>query len=314
MRPCGETMDCGGGFEAAQARCEGALSVTDSTRRLLDILGLDEPIRIVDIGANPIDGPAPYAPLLAAGLATVTGFEPQEDALARLQAARSERETYLPYAVGDGGELPLHLCAYSGWTSTLRPDERSLDLFRMFGGNAAVTGEITISTRRLDDIAEVGPIDYLKIDIQGGEPAVFRNGRDKLAAVLMVQTEISFFPLYERQPPFGEIDLLLREFGLLPHHFDNVKKGLITPMQFDGQPFRPLNQLLEADLVYARDLREHAAIDDLALRKMAAIAHVCYGSFDLAMNCLMRLRDRGAAPAGVIEDYLALLNSPRADG
>lgn len=288
----------------------GALPLTDSITPLLDILALDEPIRIVDIGANPIDGPAPYAPLLAAGLATVIGFEPQEDELARLVAAKSEGETYLPYAVGDGGELPLHLCAYSGWTSTLRPDPRSLDLFRMFGTNPTITGEITVSTRRLDDIAEVGPIDYLKIDIQGGEPAVFRNGRAKLANVLMVQSEISFFPLYERQPPFGEIDLLLREFGLLPHHFDNVKKGIMAPMQLGNDPFRALNQVLEADLVYARDLRDHAALPDVALRKMAAIAHVCYGSFDLAMNCVMRLRDRGAAKASAVEDYVALVNTP----
>lgn len=283
----------------------------DSIKQLLNILQLDEPIRIVDIGANPIDGPAPYAPLLAAGLATVIGFEPQAEELARLVATKSPAETYLPYAVGDGSELPLHLCAYSGWTSTLRPNPRSLDLFRMFGTNPTVVGEITVPTRQLDDIAEVGLIDYLKIDIQGGEPAVFRNGRAKLARILMVQSEISFFPLYERQPPFGEIDLILREFGLLPHHFADMKKGIIAPMMFDGAPFRALNQLLEADLVYARDLRDHAELTDTELRKMAAIAHVCYGSFDLAMNCLMRLRDRGTARGSVVEDYVALINRPR---
>jgi FkbM family methyltransferase len=281
----------------------------DAIARLVEILGLSEPIRIVDIGANPIDGPAPYAPLLAAGLCTVTGFEPQAEALERLLAHKSDRETYLPYAVGDGGIQKLHLCAYSGWTSTLRPDPRSLDLFQMFKGNAQVTGEVEIATRRLDDIAEVGPIDYLKIDIQGGEPPVFRHGREKLANVLMVQSEISFFPLYEGQPSFGEMDLILRGFGLLPHHFDAMKKCIIAPMEIGGDPFRPLNQLLEADLVYARDLRDHAVIPDEGLRKMAAIAHVCYGSYDLPMNCLLRLRDRGAAAASAIEDYVALVNS-----
>lgn len=283
--------------------------MTDSIRQLQDILALDEPVRIVDIGANPTDGPAPYAPLLAAGLATLIGFEPQEEELARLLAGKSERETYLPYAVGDGSEWPLHLCAYSGWTSTLRPDPRSLDLFRNFVRNAEVTGEITIATRRLDDIEEVGPIDYLKIDIQGGEPAVFRNGRAKLANVLMVQSEISFFPLYEGQPALGEIDLLMREFRLLPHHFSSMKKGVIHPLRVSGDAFTQVNQLLEADMVYARDLRDHAAITDLDLRKMAAIGHVCYNSFDLAMNCIMRLRERGAVRASAIEDYVTLINS-----
>jgi len=50
-------------------------------------------------------------------------------------------------------------------------------------------------------------------------------------------------------------------------------------------------------------------IPDEGLRKMAAIAHVCYGSYDLTMNCLLRLRDRGAAAASAIEDYVALVNS-----
>ncbi len=32
---------------------------------------------VVDVGANPIDGVPPYRPLLAKGLCTVVGFEPQ---------------------------------------------------------------------------------------------------------------------------------------------------------------------------------------------------------------------------------------------
>lgn len=281
---------------------------SETIDRLVEILRLQDPIRIVDIGANPIDGPAPYAPLLEAGLCRVIGFEPQAEALQRLLTTKSEHETYLPYAVGDGSTRPLHLCAYSGWTSTLRPDPRSLALFEMFQGNAAVIDETTIDTRRLDDIAEVGPIDYLKIDIQGGEAPVFLHGKAKLGQVLMVQTEISFFPLYENQPPFGQIDLILRDFGLLPHHFDNVKKCIIAPMQIDGTYDRVLNQLLEADLVYARDLREPAAMTDDGLRKMAAIAHVCYGSYDLATNCVMSLRERGAAADSAVNDYIALIN------
>jgi len=35
---------------------------------------------VLDIGANPIDGEPPYKGMLAAGLCTVTGFEPQAEA------------------------------------------------------------------------------------------------------------------------------------------------------------------------------------------------------------------------------------------
>ena len=40
--------------------------------------------RVVDVGANPIDGDPPYKAMLEAGLCMFTGFEPQLHALARL--------------------------------------------------------------------------------------------------------------------------------------------------------------------------------------------------------------------------------------
>ena len=45
-------------------------------------------VEVVDVGANPIEGDAPYKGLLQAGLCRVTGFEPQEAALAELKALK----------------------------------------------------------------------------------------------------------------------------------------------------------------------------------------------------------------------------------
>ncbi len=77
------------------------------------LFGMLQPKRltaVVDIGANPIDGDPPYKEMLAAGLCTVIGFEPQADALAALNRRRTPRERYLPYAVGDGrGTVASHL-------------------------------------------------------------------------------------------------------------------------------------------------------------------------------------------------------------
>lgn len=39
-------------------------------------------IAIVDVGANPLTGKAPYQPLLDAGAASVVGFEPAPEAFA----------------------------------------------------------------------------------------------------------------------------------------------------------------------------------------------------------------------------------------
>ena len=74
--------------------------------------------RVVDIGANPIDGELPYQ-TFSEGLADIVGFEPQIDALEKLNAQKSEHETYLPYAIGDGLTKTLYLTAAPGMTSTL---------------------------------------------------------------------------------------------------------------------------------------------------------------------------------------------------
>ncbi len=81
------------------------------------LLKLEQPVHVVDIGANPIDGQAPYKPLLAAGLAKVVGFEPNPEALNKLNAQKGPNETYLPHAVFDGAEQEIKFCHAPGMTS-----------------------------------------------------------------------------------------------------------------------------------------------------------------------------------------------------
>ena len=281
---------------------------------LHEMLGFTRPTQIVDIGANPIDGDPPYKPLLRAGLCRVVGFEPQGDALARLNQEKSAFETYLPYAVGDGTTRVLNLCSYPGWTSILVPSQASLNVFSAFQDNARVLQQVPIATFRLDDIAEVEQVDFLKIDIQGGELDVFRNATTKLARCVAIQTEVSFVNLYDGQPGFGALDVELRQQGFIPHCFAAIKKGMIAPFMLNNDPWQPLNQLLEADLVYVRDFRDPAALDDHQLRHLCLIAHACYQSFDLAFRCLLILRERGAIADGSGQRYIDLLNAARVAG
>src|SRR5215475_14429182 len=130
------------------------------------LLRADRLTHVVDIGANPIDGSPPYGPLLSAQLCRVTGFEPQATALAELNLKKGANETYLPYAVGDGREHSLNLCAYSGWTSLFVPSAAALEVFSFFKNNARVVAQVRIQTQRLDDLVEVNDVDFLKIDVQ----------------------------------------------------------------------------------------------------------------------------------------------------
>lgn len=271
---------------------------------LTEILKPRRLTEIVDIGANPIDGDPPYKAMMTAGLARVTGFEPQAEALAELMAAKSDAETYLPYAVGDGKSHMLNICAASGMTSLLEPDPATLELFEVLKPYGEVLRQVEIDTKRLDDIAEIGALDFLKIDIQGGELAVFQHGREKLANAVAIQVEVSFVTLYKDQPGMGEIDVELRAQGFIPHCFAAVKHWPIAPCVVNGEPRRALNQLLEADLVYVKDFSKPDGFGDEQLKHLALIAHHCYRSFDLSLRCILLLERRGSLPPDSQAVYL----------
>jgi len=275
---------------------------------LARLLSMNRLTHVVDIGANPIEGAPSYRPLLDAQLCRVTGFEPQASALAELNLKKGANETYLPFAVGDGREHTLNLCAYSGWTSIFVPSTAALEAFSFFKNNARVVGQTQVQTQRLDDLVEVDDIDFLKIDIQGGELAVFVHGREKLRNAVVIQTELQFVNLYEGQPSLGQVDQELRIQGFIPHAFAALKKWPISPLQFGGNPTQPLNQLLEADLVYVRDFVHADTMSSDQLKHLCLIGHSCYNSFDLAGRCVALLEQRKAVPAGALQQYIEILH------
>lgn len=275
---------------------------------LSELLETSRLTEVVDIGANPIDGDPPYKPMLAAGLCRVTGFEPQEEALAELMRTKGPNENYLPHAVGDGGIHTLHICKAPGMTSLLEPDPATLNLFNLFTNFGKVVRQVEVETRRLDEIAEIVHLDFLKIDIQGGELMVFQSGRAKLASAVAIQTEVSFIALYKNQPTFGDLDVELRGQGFVPHCFAALKKWPISPCVINKDPRRALNQVIEADVVYVRDIAHTENMSDEQLKHLALIAHQCYQSFDLALRCLTVLEKRGALAEGVAARYLSTLD------
>lgn len=263
-------------------------------------------LHVIDVGANPIGGAAPYQPLLEAGCATVTGFEPQPEALAALNARKSAAESYHPTALGAGGTAVLHLFRHSGFASVYpaRPETAALV---GFGRAMRPAGSQAIETARLDDLAGVPPADFLKIDVQGAERDIISAARAKLAQAVMIQTEVRFLPLYHGEPGFGALDAELRAQGFMFHDFAFLKRAaLASPQQ--GR-LRPLahRQVVDGDAFYIRDLTTLPSWSDAQIARLALLAHVVAASPTLVLHCLDALAARGLAGASLAEDYLALV-------
>lgn len=276
---------------------------------LFELLQPERLIEVVDIGANPVDGDPPYKTLLDNRLCKVTGFEPQAEALAELKKNCSDNETYLPYAIGNGSTGTLNVCSASGMTSLFEPDAKALEVFALLKDTAEIKEKIPFVTHKLDEVTEIKHLDFMKIDVQGGELAVFQNGRKKLSETVVIQTEISFVNVYKNQPSLGDVDTELRMQGFIPHCFAAIKQCPIAPCVINNNPRQPLRQLLEADLVYVRDFTRAEMMSNEQLKLLILISHYCYGSFDLALRCVMLLEQRGVLSLGSQSHYLQLASS-----
>jgi hypothetical protein len=103
----------------------------------------------------------------------------------------------------------------------------------------------------------------------------------------------------------------MRAQGFIPHCFAAVKQWPIAPCVIGGDPRKPLNQLLEADVVYVRDFSKPDSLSNEQLKHLALITHICYGSWDLAMRCISMLERRGAIEVGSQNKYVASFGAPR---
>lgn len=276
-------------------------------QRIDYLLGLLKPARktrIVDVGANPLT-PPPYNRLLRAGAVELWGFEPQAEAHRALVENAGPDEHYLPFAVGDGAPAELKICQNAGFTSLLEPNPAAVDLLGRYKYMMKVEERVPVETVRLDDVADLPDFDLLKIDIQGGEQAVFAHGSGKLARALAVITEVAAIPLYLDQPLLDEQMRALRALGFDLHKFMFFKQ-----LKCRRKPSHRLtdsahhNQLVDGDAVFVRGLLAMAELSDEQLKHLVLLADAVFRSHDLAVVALMHLAGRGLITDAAVEIYI----------
>ncbi|MAS55483.1 FkbM family methyltransferase [Nocardioides sp.] len=298
--------------EVVLDRCHGvldalaALGPAAQTRRLLDALGVSQPLVVVDVGANPLELPA-YTRLLGMGVCRVVGFEPQPEAFAQLQGRDPAREQYFPHAIGSPGRHELRIYQGSGFASTYAVDQTSIDFIanERWRDGTRLRETIDLELTALDDVPDLPAFDLLKIDVQGGELAVFESGRRSLASALCIIPEVSFFPLYDGAPSFADVHQELVAQGFALHKFMFQKSVHLHGSQSDEESLRgSRSQLIDGDAVYLRDLRGLADFPSLQVAKLVLLATYVFDSPDLAVRGLDELVRRGEVSKKVVKQYV----------
>ena len=108
----------------------------------------------------------------------------------------------------------------------------------------------------------------------------------RISDAVLLQTEVSFNPLYENEPLFADIDAQLRKMGFVFHTFDDINHRCFSPVILNQNPFLGNRQVFQADVVYVRDYRHFERLNSVKLRKLAWLLHELYFSFDLVQIVL----------------------------
>jgi FkbM family methyltransferase len=145
----------------------------------------------------------------------IVSFEPLPESFAVLDVRRDPLWEAHPVALGaEAGRREFQVSANRVSSSLLPMADRHL----RSAPESAVTGSIDVEVARLDDLGAVRPGEraYLKIDVQGTELDVLRGAAGTLAAVRLLEAELSTVTLYDGQALIGEVIQHVHGLGFDP--------------------------------------------------------------------------------------------------
>ena len=233
-------------------------------------------------------------------LVSLVGFEPDADECARLNEKASAHQRYEPVALGkEDGRVPLTITEEPGCSSLFPPDPSVIErypLLEVMRPRRQVEVEVT----RLATWSErtgCRDVAFMKLDVQGAELAILEGAGSLLDGCVGLEAEVEFFPLYQGQPLFSELEQFLRARGLLLWRLSNLvhySEGPSLPRDrddavvFNGDPamFKAgPGRLCWANALFFRD---HRQLPSSAWRQRLLLAAFLHAAreFDGMKACL----------------------------
>ena len=262
----------------------------EQTRPLANIIKAyqsDLSFHMMEVGALPIGDAERFHCLLELFPgSTISAIELDSQQCAVWNEAAQVGLRYYPVALsGSNGKRQLYETKAPMCTSLYPPDEAFISLFNRLDV-VRLKRESQVETVSLDQFAQdaqLAPIDFMKIDVQGAEAEIFSGGAQFMSQACFVVSEVEFVELYKGQPLFADVSRELSKYGLMFHKF----------LGLSGRPFAPVvvrederhpSQHMWADAVYINDVRKVSDKSPLQWLKCGVFAYL-YGSADLSYFC-----------------------------
>lgn len=266
-----------------------------------------EPFTLVDVGAlGGIQGHwAAFGKYLR-----VIAFEPNEVECRRLQQTGDPRVTYLPFGLGARDEARRLYIHRNPSSSSIFPYTRSFTERFIGPETTEVVGEETIHLRCMDDVlADVGDIDFVKLDAEGAEHDIMTAGHKTLSSlnVLGLMSEIRFHKGHSGTPVFWEIERLVREMGYELYDLElgrTSRKELPYPLLYDYRHDTDYQKKIFGGTISGQVLGG----DALYLRDYAVVKPPTTPTKVLKLACLFEIFEHVDSAAELILAFRTLLD------
>lgn len=184
------------------------------------------------------------------------------------------------FAWSEETKIEFNLCRKPMVSSAYLPNRELLDQFPDSQRFDIIKKEI-LQAEPLSKDGEVKNIDFIKLDIQGGELNALKGLGDSLDNCLGMEIEIEFSEMYKSQPLFGDVHNFLCSKGFYFSDFVNLIK-------WERDSHEGYGRCIFGDGLWIRELTTLNLKNKETYLKYAAICSI-YGKIDEAIHSLEML-------------------------
>ena len=230
----------------------------------------DEGITLLDIGAA--GGIEPRWEKISQQISYI-GFEPDDRLQVTEPTSKFRKYKLIPCAVGRiESEVKFYITAGPGKSSIYLPNTQFIQRFpnpERFN----VISESILEVLPIDKLVSE-KVNFIKLDIQGGEMDALSGATTILENVLGLELEVEFSKIYLNQPIFGDINSFLVEKGFEFIDFINL-------CRWEQFTYNSVGQLVFGDALFLKS-PEHVvnSMNKNDIKKYLAILYI-YNRFDL---------------------------------
>ena len=215
------------------------------------------------------------------------GVEPDQRSNVKLAEENMFRSIKIldTFAWSEETEIQFNLCKKPRCSSVFQPNRSILDIYPQ-SDRFDVIGKEHLKGEPLSNKINDQQIDFVKLDIQGGELNALIGLGSSLDGCLGLEVEVEFSEIYKSQPLFGEIDDFLSSRGF--YFCDFVK--LARWERNTRRKGRDFGRCIFGDGLWLKDLNN---IDTTNIEQCFKYSAICslYGKLDEAIHLLQSSPD-----------------------